>query len=134
MRALRTGSPSCWYCATATVKRSWPLSGAATAITAIAHRHDAAITFKIGEKSPPLFFLRRLTQFALQGKNAMTRLKILCVMLSVVLVQKLLIGFDGRGLLRKFIVTDRANKPGCGLGRFHFGQLVHRAYRRGIIF
>ena len=75
-----------------------------------------------------------LSQFALQDGDAMARLKILSVMLPAVLIEKLLIRLDGLRLTRKFIVTDRANKPGSGLRSFQFGKPVHGLERRGIIF
>ena len=104
----------------------------------MAPRQPAATTIRRWENERenrhPSILFRGLPQLTLQRKNAMARLKIFRVMLSVILVEELLIRLDSRGLLRKFIVTDRPNKPGSGLGRLQFGELIHGAERRGIIF
>src|SRR5882762_11349248 len=73
------------------------LSGAVSAREAIAATH----TLNIGKRHINLvfLFLRRLPQFALQGKRTAACLKILRIILAVVQVDELLIGLDGFGLL-----------------------------------
>src|SRR5260221_706084 len=135
-RALRTGSASCWYFANSSAKRSCAARGQhrdSAVIKAIRILAGAFVMEGQGVSSFDLLFLG-LSQFLLQNENALACLKILCVMLRVVLVEEFLIRLDGLRFTGKFIVTDRADKPGTRLRSFQFGKIVHRPERLGKIF
>src|ERR1700682_4637942 len=68
-----------------------------------------------------------------QNFAALLRLPDLIRRLSLLQRKELSVCIERRPQLMQLIVTERADKPGSGPGRFHFGNDLQRAQRRRAI-